>query len=185
MSENPGSIDSHPDPAERAPQPFIWPVRVYYEDTDAMGVVYYANYLKFFERARTEWLRVSNVHQRELAAGQHLQFVVRAANMDYLAPARLDDSLQIFLTTKKLGRTSVVFYHEVWRMTTNTVNTAGFEAKSAPDLLATAEVTIVCVDTNAMRPRAIPTTISEKLRAIAAGSKMLNSGSGDFLKKSV
>ena len=81
----------HNDPA----RVFAWPVRVYYEDTDFGGVVYYANYLRYFERARTEWLRSLGVDQQRLAAEDGLQFVVRRAEIDFLRGARLDDALSI------------------------------------------------------------------------------------------
>ena len=76
-------------------QPFTWPVRVYYEDTDIGGVVYYANYLKFFERARTEWLRSFGLNQDKLAQEEGLIFVVRRALLDFVRPARLDDMLEV------------------------------------------------------------------------------------------
>ena len=74
---------------------FEWPVRVYWEDTDAGGVVYYANYLRFLERCRTEWLRVRGIAQRELAASQGVQFMVLGLSIDYKAAARLDDALVV------------------------------------------------------------------------------------------
>ena len=73
------------------PSVFTWTVRVYYEDTDAGGIVYYANYLKFFERARTEWLRSLGIHQQDLLANEAAAFVVRSASVDYFGAARLDD----------------------------------------------------------------------------------------------
>src|SRR5512146_1645999 len=88
---------------------FSWPVRVYYEDTDTGGVVYYANYLKFFERARTEWLRAAGFGQQALANEQGLQFVVARIECDYRRPARLDDAVDIDLRVVQAGRASVVF----------------------------------------------------------------------------
>ena len=85
--------DARESDAQASQQPFTLPVRVYYEDTDAGGVVYYANYLNFCERARTEWLRTLGVSQQALIDEQGLGFVVRSVQADYLAPARLDDSL--------------------------------------------------------------------------------------------
>ena len=90
-------------------QPFTWTVRVYYEDTDTGGVVYYANYLKFFERARTEWLRAAGFGQQALAAEQGLQFVVARIECDYRRPARLDDVIDIDVRVIQAGRVSVVF----------------------------------------------------------------------------
>src|SRR5512146_2139742 len=87
----------------------IHTLRVYYEDTDTGGVVYYANYLKFFERARTEWLRAAGFGQQSLAAEQGLQFVVARIECDYLRPARLDDVIELDVRVVKAGRVSVVF----------------------------------------------------------------------------
>ena len=84
---------------------FAWPVRVYYEDTDAGGVVYYANYLRFFERARTEWLRSLGVDHQALAREAGLQFVVRRAEIDFLRGARLDDPLEITVELAQRKRT--------------------------------------------------------------------------------
>ena len=88
-------------------QPFTWTVRVYYEDTDTGGVVYYANYLKFFERARTEWLRAAGFGQQALADEQGLQFVVARIECDYRRPARLDDVIDIDVRVRQAGRVSV------------------------------------------------------------------------------
>lgn len=87
---------------------FSWPVRIYYEDTDAGGIVYHANYLRYFERARTEWLRMTGgVSQAEIARAQDQVFVVRALAVDYRRPAALDDLLQVELAVAKAGRASV------------------------------------------------------------------------------
>jgi|SRR5690554_621916 len=93
---------------------FTWPVRVYYEDTDAGGIVYYANYLKFLERARTEWLRSLGIEQDTWLA-HRLGFVVRQVQMDLLAPARFNDELTVTVVVEKLGRASVVFSQQVLR----------------------------------------------------------------------
>src|SRR5690554_2513306 len=86
---------------------FRWPVRVYWEDTDAAGIVYYANYLKYLERARTEWLRALGCEQTELARRERVCFVVRAITVDFLRPARLDDSLIVVISRLRLGAASV------------------------------------------------------------------------------
>ncbi|MBR9907137.1 MAG: tol-pal system-associated acyl-CoA thioesterase [Gammaproteobacteria bacterium] len=91
---------------------FSWPIRVYYEDTDAGGIVYYANYLKFLERARTEWLRSLGIEQDTWLA-HRLGFVVRQVQMDLLAPARFNDELMVTVVVEKLGRASVVFSQQV------------------------------------------------------------------------
>ncbi|GJH05470.1 tol-pal system-associated acyl-CoA thioesterase [Paraburkholderia terrae] len=128
---------------------FIWPIRVYYEDTDAGGIVFYANYLKFFERARTEWLRACGVDQRKLAEVSGALFVVRSTALDYLAPARLDDMLRIVSRIERLGRASVDFAQEAWRDDT---------------LLATGTIRVGCVDSKSMKPAAIPPPVHAALR---------------------
>ena len=128
---------------------FNWPVRVYFEDTDAGGVVYYANYLKFFERARTEWLRAMGVSQQVLIDRQRVMFVVAGVAVDYLAPARLDDELNMVVTIERLGRASVQFMQQAWRGST---------------LLAAGSIKVVCVDAESMRPKPVPQEVLEKMR---------------------
>lgn len=96
---------------------FLWPVRVYYEDTDSGGVVYYANYLKFMERARTEYLRHFGFEQDELIRDQGVIFAVRSIQADYLLPARFNDQLQVGVKIAKLGRASLSFDQEIIRDT--------------------------------------------------------------------
>jgi len=129
---------------------FSWPVRVYYEDTDAGGIVFYANYLKFFERARTEWLRAAGVAQQELLDQEGAAFVVKSAAIDYHAPARLDDELTITTTIDKLGRASVQFVQQALR---------------GEALLTSATVKVGCVDIATMRPRSLPEPAAAKMRA--------------------
>jgi acyl-CoA thioester hydrolase len=94
---------------------FAWPVRVYYEDTDFGGVVYYANYLRFFERARTEWLRSLGVDHQRLACEDGLQFVVRRVEIDFLRGARLDDELSITVEVTEKKRTYVMLRQRALR----------------------------------------------------------------------
>jgi acyl-CoA thioester hydrolase len=136
--------------AGEMPLAFDWTVRVYYEDTDAGGIVFYANYLKFFERARTEWLRATGVGQQELLDTDGAAFVVKSASLDYHAPARLDDVLTIRTTVEKLGRASVQFAQQAWK---------------GDVLLTSASVKVGCVDTATMRPRALPDHAAVKMRA--------------------
>ena len=126
-----------------------WPIRVYYEDTDAGGIVFYANYLKFFERARTEWLRACGIEQCRLASETGALFIVRHTALDYRAPARLDDVLSIVSRVERLGRASVEFEQQAWRDDT---------------LLATGTVRVGCVDAAALRPTAIPPSVLAALR---------------------
>jgi acyl-CoA thioester hydrolase len=128
---------------------FDWPIRVYYEDTDAGGIVFYANYLKFFERARTEWLRACGIDQRTLADSDGVLFVVKRTMMDYLAPARLDDVIHVVSRIDRLGGASVDFHQEAWRDGV---------------LLATGNVKVASVKLASIRPVAIPASVLAGLR---------------------
>jgi acyl-CoA thioester hydrolase len=110
-------MPSGPDaPAEgAAPADFSWPVRVYWEDTDAGGVVFYANYLKFFERARTEWLRSRGPSQEALRQAGSGMFVVSETRVKYLQPAVLDDSLRVTVLLGEVGRASMAVFQQAWR----------------------------------------------------------------------
>ena len=132
------------------PALFTWTVRVYYEDTDAGGIVFYANYLKFFERARTEWLRAAGVDQQALIDRDGAAFVVKHASIDYHAPARLDDELTLTLSIEKLGRASVQFAQQAWK---------------GDLLLVEAQVKVGCVDLATVRPRSLPGDVADKMRA--------------------
>lgn len=123
---------------------FSWPVRVYYEDTDLGGVVYYANYLRFLERARSEWLRALGISQSALLADERLLFVITSVEIQYLKPARFEDTLTVTVELERMRRASMNFRQAVVR--------------SGPDgeLLCTARVTAACLDTDNLRPRPIP-----------------------------
>lgn len=120
---------------------FFWHTRVYYEDTDAGGLVYHANYLKYFERARTEWLRSMGIEQNELLE-QSIAFVVRKANVDFLAAAKFDQELRICCKIIELKRATILFEQTI----TNNNNT----------LLVKASVSIACVNLKKMKPCRIP-----------------------------
>ncbi len=137
-------------PSSESSPVFEWPVRVYIEDTDMGGVVFYANYLKFFERARTEWLRSLGVTQQVLMSEHSLIFIVSHASVDYVKPARLDDDLIITLDVERLGRASIHFTQQAFCNET---------------LLASARVQVVSVSLPKMRPVAIPSEILEKMKA--------------------
>lgn len=96
-------------------QEFHWPVRVYYEDTDAGGVVYHASYLRFFERARTEWLRARGFTQSALASSPGIVLVVRSMTLDFHRPARLDDALVVGVSVKRVGRASLMLDQSIRR----------------------------------------------------------------------
>lgn len=126
-------------------------VRVYYEDTDSGGVVYYANYLKYLERARTELLRELGFAQRQLAEETGLAFAVRSLAVEYLKPARLDDLVEVVTIVEDLGRAQVTFAQSIRR---------------AEDTLVTAAVRVACLDLAKGRAAAIPKPIYEKLKEL-------------------
>ncbi len=140
--------------------PFRWPVRVYYEDTDAGGIVFYANYLKFFERARTEWLRAAGITQQRLAEDERRVFVVKSAAIDYHAPAKLDDDLEITVEVEKLGRASVEFRQQAW------LGSDQGERHGDRRLLCSGSIRIACVDADTLQPVAMPEAVNMSLRNI-------------------
>ncbi len=123
---------------------FHWPVRVYWEDTDAGGVVYYANYLKFMERARSEWLRALGFEQDELRDQLGVVFVVRRVEVDYLSPARFNDSIDVEVTLHHMGQASFTVDQALTR---------------GPTRLVSARVTLACVDVTRFKPVKIPAPI--------------------------
>jgi len=130
---------------------FSWPVRVYYEDTDAGGVVYYASYLRFMERARTEWLRQLGFEQDVLRDQHRIVFAVAALQIDFLRPARFNDLLTVDVTILRCRRASLKLAHNVTRRNA--------------ELVCRGAVRIACVDVEDMKPRPMPATIlSEILR---------------------
>jgi acyl-CoA thioester hydrolase len=135
-------------PATDTPAPFQHHLRVYWEDTDAGGVVFYANYLKFFERARTEWLRALGVGQQTLRDTTGAIFVVTDTAVHYRAPARLDDELRITVELRQRGNASMTLAQQAWRDDT---------------LLAEGEIRIGCVDHGTFRPRRFPHAVASNL----------------------
>lgn len=136
---------------------FHFPVRVYYEDTDAGGVVFYANYLKFFERARTEWLRHLGVNQSELAREQKCMFVVVGTELQYRSPARLDDMIDIRSTITELTRTSVTFTQKAYRIPAQVAKKAQtLDGNPDYELLVESQIRICAVHTERFRPISIP-----------------------------
>ncbi|MGD7035758.1 tol-pal system-associated acyl-CoA thioesterase [Methylotuvimicrobium buryatense] len=129
-------------------QTFNWPVRIYYEDTDAGGVVFYANYLKFFERARTEMLRSMGFEQDRLIDEQGIIFVVRSVQIDYLMPARFNEQINVSAIVTLAKKASLIFEQTITR---------------GSDVLCTGTVRIACLDSKNMRPKAIPDILLEPL----------------------
>ena len=123
---------------------FSWPVRVYYEDTDLGGVVYYANYLKFMERARTELLRKLGVEQDELLRTKNLLFVITEASVKYLRPARFNDLLSVTVELYERRGSSMRFRQRVYRDDSNA------------ELLCEGEIRAACLEAGSFKPRRIP-----------------------------
>jgi len=126
---------------------FAWPARVYWEDTDGGGIVYYANYLRFLERARTEWLRSLGYSQQALAQEPGIVFTVVSLSIEYRRPARLDDELSISCEPQAEGAATIRFAQRILR-----------EASDAPDerLLVEAQVRVACVNAQTLRPTRLP-----------------------------
>ncbi|WP_448917334.1 tol-pal system-associated acyl-CoA thioesterase [Haemophilus sputorum] len=127
-----------------------FPIRVYYEDTDAGGVVYHANYICFFERARTEFLRQGGFSQQALLA-DNFAFVVKTLTIDYKLPARLDDLLSVQTMVKAVKKATIIFEQNLFK---------------ADICLCSAEVTVASVDLIKMKPKAIPQAILDALQAV-------------------
>jgi acyl-CoA thioester hydrolase len=130
---------------------FQWKIRVYYEDTDSGGVVYYANYLKFMERARTEWMRVLGFEQDRLLSESGIVFAVRSAKVEFLQPARFNDQLSVSVTVARRGRASLTFNQIVTRQA------------DAQQPLCTGEIKVACVDAVSFRPQPIPDNILQEI----------------------
>ena len=133
---------------------FVWPVRVYHEDTDGGGVVYYANYLKFFERCRTEWLRSRGHHQVDLLAQHDIAFVVKSVAADYKRPGRLDDHLEVGLRLTHLGRAQLQFEQWVERLNPD----------GSRETLVTGHVKLACVNLKSLKPVSLPDWLHRQLQ---------------------
>jgi acyl-CoA thioester hydrolase len=138
---------------------FSWPVRVYWEDTDGGAIVYYANYLRFLERSRSEWLRACGHSQQELAREPGILFAVASIKVDYRAPARLDDELEVTCEPQAEKAASLRFAQCIYR--SHTGERAG--------LIAQADVRVVCVDAHSMRPRRLPQFLLDALAENGGG----------------
>ena len=128
--------------------PFVFPIRIYWEDTDAGGIVYYANYLKFMERARTEWLRALGVEQEVLKTEQKLMFVVVHADVSFRKPARYGDSLQVTCELEERTRASMTFRQQVVR---------------GSEVLVEGHVRIACLDAEKLKPRGLPEIVTREI----------------------
>lgn len=128
--------------------PFSWPARVYWEDTDGGGIVYYANYLRFLERARTEWLRGRGYDQSALARDTGLLFSVVNVNIHYRKPAKLDDQLTVTCEPGVNGRATARFTQHILR---------------GEELLVEADVRVACLDAQTLKPRRLPAFVLEEM----------------------
>lgn len=134
-----------------------FPLRIYYEDTDAGGVVYHSNYLNFAERARTEWLREIGIDQSDFREKHGLFFVVRHCEVNYLSPARLDDKLEVISSVEPIGNSRITFVQ----------NIVDFDSKS---VRATISVTVVCINHH-LKPCRIPNDLREALHSSLSNPK--------------
>ncbi|HEY4215136.1 MAG TPA: tol-pal system-associated acyl-CoA thioesterase [Steroidobacteraceae bacterium] len=138
---------------------FTWPARVYWEDTDGGGIVYYANYLRFLERARTEWLRSLGYSQQRLAQDPGIVFTVVSLNIDYRKPARLDDELVVTCVPSAEGAVTLRFAQQIYR-----------KGADGNTLLVEASVRVACVDAATLRPCRLPDFLSAEALAPQAST---------------
>lgn len=141
--------------ADELDSPFSWTVRVYYEDTDVSGVVYHANYLRFFERARTEWLRSLGFDQERLMQEQKIAFTVASLEVDFRIPARLDDELAVSVAVIRCGRASMQLKQEMRSMTADKA------------LISTLSCRVGSVDAVSFRPTAMPELITKEIKHVS------------------
>jgi acyl-CoA thioester hydrolase len=132
--------------------PFVWKVRVYWEDTDAGGVVYHSQYLNFFERARTEWLRAKGIHQAKLVDEENVLFAIRHMDIDFNQAARLDDELDITVHSVDAGGVRLTFNQDMTRC-------------SDQQLVASAKLTAVCLRADNFKPTRMPKWIRAEIRS--------------------
>ena len=130
---------------------FSLPIRIYFEDTDSGGVVYHSNYLKFMERARTEWLRSIGIDQRHLKQDHHIMFVVHRIDIQYKLPARFNDDLIVKSELKDIGSSKIEFRQMIYRN---------------DEMLIDARVDIACIDSEKFKPVRIPPTIKQTMESL-------------------
>ena len=151
---------------KKAAASFTFAVRVYWEDTDAGGIVFYANYLKFFERARTEWLRSLGIGQRELKEKTGGMFVVVETRVRYLRPARLDDQLLVTVDVEQMGVASITLQQQILD------GTPPLEAGDQPPVLSEGSIRIGWVDAASMKPARIPHSLLGSLAMTTSNTNM-------------
>lgn len=134
-----------PEPSRAEAREFHWPVRVYYEDTDSGGVVYHSNYLKYMERARTEWLRALGLSQQRLHSSEGVVFAVTRMNIRFLKPARIDDRLEVCARITRCGGASLVFEQSI--------------LAESGETICHADVEVACLDARTFRPARLPASL--------------------------
>jgi len=144
---------------------FSWPVRVYYEDTDSGGVVYYANYLKFMERARTELLRSIGFEQDKIQQELGILFAVISANIQYKKPARFNDELNVITSITSLGKASIRFKQSIYREVSHLESSHHTDGSDdvISGLLSEADIKIACLNAKKFIAQSIPASIVEKI----------------------
>ncbi|MEI6869240.1 MAG: tol-pal system-associated acyl-CoA thioesterase [Methylophilaceae bacterium] len=130
---------------------FSLPIRIYFEDTDSGGVVYHSNYLKFMERARTEWLSAVGIDQRHLKQDNHIMFVVHRIDIQYKLPARFNDNLIVKSELKDIGSSKIEFRQMIYREN---------------EMLIDASVDVACIDSEKFKPVRIPPTIKQAMESL-------------------
>ena len=149
---------------------FLWPVRIYWEDTDAGGIVYYANYLKFMERARSEWLRSIGVEQGLLQQEQGLMFVVVEAETHFHKPARYGELLQVSCDIDESRRASLTFRQNIVRgIADDPASNEVVENRAKGALLVSARVRVACLDARKFRPRPLPAAVLRAMNVAGDG----------------
>ena len=141
-------MTTKPDLAAIVPE-FTWPVRIYYEDTDAAGVVYHGNYLKYMERARTEWLRATGFSHDMLREKEGIVFVVTDMTISFQKPATMDEHLQVMVKLVKTGNARLYFEQSI--------------INEADELICSADVCVACLDADTLKPKRIPNPIKVEL----------------------
>ncbi len=145
---------------------FIWPIRVYYEDTDAGGVVYYANYLNFYERARTEWLNHLKINQNLLLVNNRV-FVVVKAEVDYIKPAKLNDHLIVQSQISRLSAVSVEFEQKIYKEISPDLIANGNALQKDKTLLNKAFIKVACLKLNSFTPCRMPANVREEFQRVS------------------
>lgn len=146
---------------------FRWPVRVYYEDTDSGGVVYHSNYLKFLERARTEWLRGKGLEQDRLKQQQGLIFAVRSASIEFIQPARFNEQLEVVTEISEKSRISITFNQTILKQTVDMSQANDAQDVSANStILCTGLIKVVSLDANTMKPKRMAASLLEEIVSV-------------------